>query len=388
MIRAYHFVPAPVLDDVLGLGRVEPGIMRIDPSIWIWDCQNRIRGLVDDMRAAGDPVDETALSAIHELVAGKAEELARRQRREGAEARQTKTEFQCLDFLAGDLERVFLAVHDWPWFAAREVSGLVFDAEELIWNGGVVRPIDLAETYDAEVRKILKKPWKSGKKAAEAVLEALEGVKGRHEISSSEALRFVGAAARGGNWPEPPELLWPEALPVDMAMEIWKNGERIQGPSLEGAGPIPCPAAVREFGRRISEFINSGEGYKLLPYPRATWTSGGCHILAAALGSWLGGAFPLAAVFDRGGLPQHVLLKVGDCHVDADGASTEEELVRRWETEEFVVGARVGPFDPAQAGEIDCPVEPTRGLVQALERNFGSGDRAAAELRRALEEEA
>lgn len=394
MIPAYHFASATAVDGILRQGKILPGIYRLDPSIWQWDCDNRIRGLLEDVanqavlrarhqgaEAAEEPMDETALSALHDLVASRADELDRWQKRRRIEARQTKTEFECFDFLARDLEHVFLAAHDWPWFASREVSGFVFDAEELVWHGAVVRPVDLAETYNTEIRKVLERSWDSSEAATEAFEAAFAGAKRRNELRGSEALRFL-SQADPANWPEPPEVVWPGDLPIDMALSVWKNGERVQGqgPSMEGTGGSRCSATLREFGRRISEFMNSEEGYRLLPHPRATWTSGGCYILADALGSWLENAFPLVAVSGRGGFPVHVLLKVGDCYVDADGASTEEELVQRWRTQEMIEGARVGPFDPAQAGEIDCPTKPVQRLVAALRRRFGPGGAVAAHL--------
>jgi hypothetical protein len=75
---------------------------------------------------------------------------------------------------------------------------------------------------------------------------------------------------------------------------------------------------------------------------------------------------------------QHVVLRVKDCYLDGDGASSREELLQRWEREEFSVKPFLKRFVAEEASEIECPIGAVRDLVKALNATFGPGDKVMA----------
>jgi len=87
-----------------------------------------------------------------------------------------------------------------------------------------------------------------------------------------------------------------------------------------------CPPKLSAFGAQLHAFL--GRGIVNAKW----WTHGGCWTLASALHKYLGDdrtelwavGDPIAAV------AYHVVVKVGDCYLDAEGASSEKELLARW----------------------------------------------------------
>jgi hypothetical protein len=66
------------------------------------------------------------------------------------------------------------------------------------------------------------------------------------------------------------------------------------------------------------------------------WLDGGRLILADALVELLGQSAERLMIVEANGNPQHVVVKCGPWLLDADGASTERTLLRRWSTLEHV----------------------------------------------------
>lgn len=146
-----------------------------------------------------------------------------------------------------------------------------------------------------------------------------------------------------------------------------------------------CPRAVREFGRTLNEWLNRESSRKgafgvLLSEDLEGWTRGGCWILAEALHRWLDA--PMWAVTikgsDWGPQVSHVVVRVGHCFLDGDGAWTgaelvrsEEEMRRAWT--DLEVG--MDSFDPVRALGLVCPVRAVQDVVAGLEREFGDGVR-------------
>jgi hypothetical protein len=61
---------------------------------------------------------------------------------------------------------------------------------------------------------------------------------------------------------------------------------------------------------------------------------------------------------------EHVVLQVAqDIYLDADGAQTAAELLRKMQRIEFVPHPRLVVFDPAAAGDIPCPAVSVTRLV-------------------------
>jgi len=82
----------------------------------------------------------------------------------------------------------------------------------------------------------------------------------------------------------------------------------------------------------------------------------------------------LWAIYSNGRM-QHVMVMVGECYLDGDGASTEGQLLRRWEKDEFVENPELGPFVAEKTGEIECPAAVVREVVSSLNEIFGPGER-------------
>jgi hypothetical protein len=132
---------------------------------------------------------------------------------------------------------------------------------------------------------------------------------------------------------------------------------------------------MKEFGDALHGFLYlKKEVWELLPGRFDTWLAGGCWLLAEALHAWIG---PRSSMWSLMGSQyhnvNHVVIRVGNCYLDGDGASTERELLKRWENEELVPKPYLRPFRPEEAQNIECPVGPGKALVVALEEEFGPG---------------
>lgn len=94
---------------------------------------------------------------------------------------------------------------------------------------------------------------------------------------------------------------------------------------------MACSLFLRDLGQRIRETLNSEEAYQILcDFGAKSWASGGCQILAKALKEWLGDVTPVFLVSEDGYM--HTVVRIDECYLDADGASTERQLLRRWKT--------------------------------------------------------
>lgn len=89
-----------------------------------------------------------------------------------------------------------------------------------------------------------------------------------------------------------------------------------------------CGPKLISFAEDFRELLTSGILFK------NWWTHGGCWPLAQALHEYLGD--DRTEIWGLGsplvGTCYHVVLKVEDCFLDGDGASTREQLMKRWKT--------------------------------------------------------
>ena len=90
-----------------------------------------------------------------------------------------------------------------------------------------------------------------------------------------------------------------------------------------------------------------------------TWCSGGCGVAALALATALG-SDSLWALFshaDTGSppVPHHFVVGFLGHYVDADGVSTEFQLVDRWERQEHLVLPVLAPSDRGQLVASEVP---------------------------------
>lgn len=227
-VRVFHHIPDISIEHVLQEGVVRPAIFRLEPSIWLGDCADRIRNLVWNLREPND----VATQALGDLPAEIAAELQTWQEAHGVIPTSRQTDFQCWDFLAGDLGSVFLSVGDWVHWGRRDPSGLVFNGQELVKLGARVRPYDLALAYRQALEDFLVQPFTNIEEAKRVIRETLEQVRWKGELRYVEAAEFL---RKKGPWvgDARPEVVWTGDLEVNFATELWRDGLQVGGPFLE-----------------------------------------------------------------------------------------------------------------------------------------------------------
>lgn len=132
----------------------------------------------------------------------------------------------------------------------------------------------------------------------------------------------------------------------------------------------------------IKRILRQDDAFELLDATCAsggTWTAGGCLILARALHEMIPGAEIWAVMgridpsrtierLDYPSKPHHAVVKVGNKFLDADGWSTEEQLIHRWEDEEGLLDVELVPAQVQSFGEDipneDPAVEKTKKFLQ------------------------
>lgn len=120
--------------------------------------------------------------------------------------------------------------------------------------------------------------------------------------------------------------------------------------SLDNRQPSVFPKTRKGISALIHKTLWSEEAYALISIKGAGWTDGGCWLLGEAFKRYLGNV-DLYAVYSPGG-PEHIVVKVPgrDIYIDADGISTEAELLKRISKEEGVRGElTVALFNPGDA---------------------------------------
>lgn len=117
-------------------------------------------------------------------------------------------------------------------------------------------------------------------------------------------------------------------------------------------------------GTQVAVVAASDEAYGILSrHGLETWTSGGCSVLAAALEKAVDGR-PYALV--RGdGVVDHIVSRVGDAYIDADGAYSGPGVRSKHEALE---GHRVRlvALESAVIDGISCPIEAVRSMEGLL----------------------
>jgi len=114
----------------------------------------------------------------------------------------------------------------------------------------------------------------------------------------------------------------------------------------------------------LKRTLRTNAAYEVLGDKVDTWTSGGCLLLATTLHEMFGGE--LRGVWSNGIL-QHAVLKIGDVYVDADGTSTETQILARWRTEEGLTHPILGPY---AAQPWYCPRSRTKRLKAYLRKTL------------------
>lgn len=141
--------------------------------------------------------------------------------------------------------------------------------------------------------------------------------------------------------------------------------------------------SVSALGRAVKRFCLSDESYALLDSITTdadTWTAGGCWILADAVRKGFGGELysvwgtPLS---DRNPAseprPQHVLVKIDGLFIDADGASNEASLLRRWTELEGIRDAAVRPITTERLEQTDFPrPKEAEPVIEGIQAKLGT----------------
>ncbi len=237
MIRAYHQVGtdsmtpeerAWLFDDIAELKEIIPAISRVKRREMEDECWT--------LESEGITIRGRFPKASPEILAA-LDEIARRKVARLPLEGTTHTLFNCLDFIAGDMESVFLSIGD--WYAVP--NGFVFDAGRLLSIGAKFRPIDLLGFYERAISRIAKRRFASIPAAVEAVEKVIREVHDAHEtigkagIEELEACVAATEIAEGRKKDCPTgEITWSGSLPLDLAIEAWQEGILVWSASGKG----------------------------------------------------------------------------------------------------------------------------------------------------------
>lgn len=196
-----------LLDVVLATGRILPAVDRLDRSEMAKECFDEEDARLEDRFETATP---RAMQALKSVARG----WIRRLPEEGSR----HTNFTCVDLLAGDLDRVFLSIGEWQGSFA---TGLVFDAADLIRRGAEIRTTDLLDRLDWAIRNAVERTYRSQREAKDAIQAAVEHVLENRTVAGEPALYALADCVR---YPGTCELTWEGALPLDVAIEVWREG--------------------------------------------------------------------------------------------------------------------------------------------------------------------
>lgn len=234
MIEAFHLVPSrEALNRIAARGEILPGSMRLDPDLFLEKCELEFMELAE--KASIDEPDvklnTTVLAALKDLARESIEGLKRLQRVAGVDGTQRTTQYACPDLLAGDLERVFLSVADWPHWANQiseedRFHGFVFDAQDLVEKGARLRPKDILRDYRWALEDLLRTRMRSKDRAYVAAIKALQYVQRENEWKSGSAIAFLISPSmqesreKAREEGSTIELVWDGPLPLEWAVDV------------------------------------------------------------------------------------------------------------------------------------------------------------------------
>lgn len=215
MIKAYHSIYRTPLEEIVQAGVILPAAFRVDPDVLEGHCES----LIDEIRetAFDEGGNWTAVKGIELLINNRLKEMA------SVSLQNTEeTGFYCADLLARDVYSVFMSIGDWEDFGRKHPTGFVFDAEELINKGAIVRIGDLLQEYDDIITDMLWSKYKSPEKVMNILNNRLEEAKRENEISGIRAINYIRSSLKVYN-----ELTYPGPLNLGLAKEVWDNGFHI-----------------------------------------------------------------------------------------------------------------------------------------------------------------
>ena len=232
LIKAYHQVGtdsmssedrAGLLDLILGIGDVLPATQRVQRKEMYDECFNMKSEVTDPIYRKFPDATPKAMKALEQM----AREWVNRLPEEGS----AYSLFNCTDLLAGDLDNIFLSVDS--WYQAVD-NGFVFDAEELLLKGAHFRHTDLLGHFDEAIQEAVGRDYPTVKEARWMIEGLLTGVLDDRATRGKEGIFDLwdcveAAGDYEGSSPgcHRGEVVWTGPLPVDLAIEIWREGKLI-----------------------------------------------------------------------------------------------------------------------------------------------------------------
>lgn len=229
MIKAYHRVSSDkALETIVAAGEIIPAAYRLDPAV--------LRRLCEAVPVEG--ANPNAVEALEVLLNEAVDYFTEVQKNLPA-PRTTATALKCQDILSGDAGRIFLAPGNWSE-AGRALgwplSGFVFDAEDLIRKGAVVRKWDYFSAYAVLLRDVLQGGASSAEAAGRAFLDGLSKIHGRqlqgaaavdqllrYDVTKDQEHLKPQEFANKLGFSAQEEVIWEGPLSLDLAVEIWKD---------------------------------------------------------------------------------------------------------------------------------------------------------------------
>ncbi len=145
----------------------------------------------------------------------------------------------------------------------------------------------------------------------------------------------------------------------------------------------------RLWAQKVSEFIRSPSGRKLLPEGATGWADGGCDELAAAFEALLGDRAQRYGVRSLvSGIVEHWVVRIRgtDLYLDERGAHDREDTERHW-TQELIVyrrddeeGAELVEMSDDyltswrfhNSSDVGCNVASIKRITKAIQRAAGN----------------
>ncbi len=143
------------------------------------------------------------------------------------------------------------------------------------------------------------------------------------------------------------------------------------------------PHGIRRFGKALKSYLKDWKTedllYDAVPDARG-WTLGGCGFLANSLKDWAPEFFTRELLTTKGFSHNprrlfvgHVVAKIDGYYLDGNGASTERQLLKHWNSR-AVHKYRLTPYNARQVRSKVCETIPgyKRLLAQRLKGEFGN----------------
>lgn len=204
------------LHEILSVGEITPAVLRFDRCEMETECFSG--KYTEAITKQFGRASTKAKAAIKEIVEEKLEELP--------DSGLTHSLFNCVDFLVGDLDLIFLRPGDWYDVP----NGFVYDSAELFEMGARFRPDDLGYAYHRALEIVLPQKYKTVKEAREEIEAMIRLVQADKEYSGAGAIDVVEACLKGNFICRSDlcEIVHQGALPTASAIEIWEEGKRIR----------------------------------------------------------------------------------------------------------------------------------------------------------------